>query len=81
MAWIKTVGESEATGLLKKIYADAVRRAGKIFGILSIQSLNPKVLRASMSLYRETVLGESEVSRALREMIAVVVSRANGCHY
>ena len=34
-----------------------------------------------MGLYREIMFGRSELSRADREFLAVVVSRANDCHY
>jgi alkylhydroperoxidase family enzyme len=44
-------------------------------------SLNPETLRASMELYRAVMFGRSELSRAERELLAVVVSRANDCHY
>jgi alkylhydroperoxidase family enzyme len=44
-------------------------------------SLNPETLHASMDLYRAVMLGPSELSRAERELLAVVVSRANDCHY
>ncbi len=81
MAWIETIGENAATGLLKKIYRDAADRAGKVFNILKIQSQNPPTLRAGMGLYLAAMHNESPISRSLREMIATVVSRANDCHY
>ena len=81
MAWLEQVDDQHATGLLEKIYADAKKRAGRVFNILKVQSLNPPTLRASMGLYMQTTRAESPVSRALREMIATVVSKANECHY
>ncbi len=81
MAWIEQVDEQQATGLLEKIYADAKKRAGRVFNIIKVQSLNPPTLRASMGLYMQTTQAESPVSRALREMIATVVSKVNECHY
>jgi alkylhydroperoxidase family enzyme len=81
MAWIKQVPPDQAKGLLKQIYDAAVGRAGKVFNILRIQSLRPKTLRASMDLYVATMLAQSELSRAQREMLAVVVSAANRCGY
>jgi len=81
MAWIKTVPPDEAEGLLAAIYNAAVKRAGQVFNILRIQSVNPPVLRAGIALYRQAMHGESPLSRAQREMIATVVSRANDCHY
>ncbi|MCH8912467.1 MAG: hypothetical protein IIA33_02750 [Planctomycetes bacterium] len=81
MAWIEQVDHQHASGLLEKIYLDAHKRAGRVFNILKVQSLNPPTLRASMGLYMQTTQAESPVSRALREMIATVVSKANECHY
>jgi alkylhydroperoxidase family enzyme len=52
-----------------------------VFNIVKAMSLNPRVLRAAMGLYREVMFGPSELSRAERELLAVVVSRANDCHY
>ena len=81
MAWVRQIPEEDATGLLQKVYADAKKRAGRVFNILKVQSLNPPTLRASMGLYIQTMHAESPVSRALREMIATVVSKTNECHY
>lgn len=82
MAWIETVGPERAAGLLKHIYDEAVARAGKIFNVVSCQSLRPEVLAASLELYKALMLSpQSPLSRAQREMIAVAVSRANRCHY
>ena len=81
MAWIETVAPEKAVGLLGRIYQAAVKRAGRVFGVLRLQSLNPAILRSSTELYRGIMFGESPLSRAEREMIAVVVSKANDCHY
>ena len=81
MAWIKVVEPEDAGGALKQEYDDAVKRAGKIFNILKVQSLNPAALRASMQMYRTTMFGPSGLSRADREMLATVVSWANQCFY
>ena len=81
MAWIKVVEPEEATGALKQEYGAALERAGKIFNILKVQSLNPAALQASMQMYRTTMFGPSGLSRAEREMLATVVSWANHCFY
>jgi uncharacterized peroxidase-related enzyme len=75
------VDEDEASGLLKEEYEAAVSRAGKVFNIVKAMSLQPAVLRRSMQLYRETMFGRSGLSRLERELLAVVVSRENDCHY
>lgn len=82
MAWISVIRPEEATGLLAKVYEAAVQRAGKVFQILQIQSLRPKVVRSSTLLYTEVMhSAESGLSRAQREMIATSVSALNGCFY
>jgi len=81
MAWIDLVRPQAAEGLLARIYADAVARAGRVWNILAIQSQNPAQLRASMGLYTATMKTDSALSPRLRETLAVVVSRVNDCHY
>ena len=82
MAWIRIVEPGEADGLLAQLYREAVARAGKVFQIVRVQSLRPRALRSSINLYCELMLSpQGRLSRARREMIATVVSRANGCHY
>ena len=81
MAHIRQVGTDEATGLLKRIYDEAIARAGKVWGILRVQSLNPPALEAAMGMYKTVMFGPSPLSRAQREMLATVVSRTNDCFY
>jgi alkylhydroperoxidase family enzyme len=81
MAWIRTVSPKDATGRLKKIYDEAMRRAGRVFNILRVQSLNPPVLDASIELYKAVMFGPSPLSRMQRETLATVTSWANGCFY
>ena len=81
MAWIRTISLAEAKGRLAKSYAAAVARAGRVFGIVRAMSLSPTILDSSMGLYQKIMFAEEGLSRSQREMIAVVVSRANGCHY
>jgi uncharacterized peroxidase-related enzyme len=79
--FLRLVEVDDATGLLQQEYEAAVARAGKVFNIVQAMSLRPGVLRRSMQLYREIMFGESGLTRQERELLAVVVSRANDCHY
>jgi len=81
MAWIEVISPEAAAGLLKKVYAEAVRRAGRVFNITSIMSQNPKALKGSMDFYRTLMFASSPLSRGQREVLAVVVSTTNHCHY
>jgi uncharacterized peroxidase-related enzyme len=81
LAWIKTIPPPEASGELLEQYARMRDPTGNVANILQIHSLNPAALRAHFDLYRTLMFARSELSRAQREMIAVVVSKTNGCHY
>ena len=81
MAHLRLIDVEEATGLLKEEYDAAVGRAGKVFNIVKSMSLRPGVLKRSMDLYKEIMFGRSGLSRQERELLAVVVSRQNDCHY
>ncbi|MBI4500081.1 MAG: carboxymuconolactone decarboxylase family protein [Gemmatimonadetes bacterium] len=81
MPWIKTISPDEATGPLKAEYDAAVKRAGRVWNIVRVKSLNPPALKASLGFYRTIMFGRSPLSRGQREMLAVVVSRTNGCRY
>jgi alkylhydroperoxidase family enzyme len=59
-----------------------VRTAGrKLANILDSHSLNADALRTHTALYRTVMFGSSGLTRAERELMAVAVSAANGCHY
>lgn len=81
MPWIKQISIEEATGLLKTQFDTALKRAGRVWHIVHIMSLNPRALRDSIGFYSTIMMGESPLSRVQREMLAVVVSTVNECHY
>lgn len=49
--------------------------------ILRIHGVHSRVMRRHYDLYRDLMYSRSPLSRVQREMIAVVVSAANACHY
>lgn len=81
MARIRTIPHDEATGRLKEIYDELVLKRGKLAQVHQIQSLRPESIVKHMDFYMEIMFSRSELSRAEREMMAVVVSVANGCNY
>jgi uncharacterized peroxidase-related enzyme len=78
---IRLIEDEDADGVLREEYDAALERAGKIFNVVKAMSPNPETLRASIGLYRQVMFGESGLSRQERELLAVVVSAANTCHY
>jgi uncharacterized peroxidase-related enzyme len=82
MAWIQTVDEAKATGIVKEEYDAAIDRAGRLYNIVKLFSVRPKSMRAFVELYKVVMHDpDSPLSRAQREMIATVVSKVNQCHY
>ena len=81
MPHLRLVDVHEATGALKAEYDAAIARAGKVFNIVRAMSLRPSVLKRSLELDRAIMFGPSGLTRQQRELLAVVVSRANECHY
>ena len=81
MPHIAIVPLKRATGLLKKQYEAALARAGRIWGIVSIMSPNPRAMKDSLGFYKTLMYGPSPLSRGRREMLAVVVSATNHCVY
>ncbi len=81
MAWIRTIEPTDASGELAESYSRIKDVTGNVANILTVHSLNPAALQAHYDLYRSIMFGPSELSRAQRESIAVVVSVTNECHY
>ena len=82
MAWIQTVDEADATGIVKEEYDAAMARAGEIYNIVKLFSVRPKSMRAFVELYLVVMFDEeSPLTRMQREMIATVVSKVNECDY
>ncbi len=80
-AWIGTVDEAEARNGLKALYDDVRRRRGRVSNVMKVHSLDPESMRLHLDLYVHLMFGKSTLTRAQREMIAVVVSVTNGCRY
>lgn len=81
MAWINTEPE-EISHELDELYEEVGDPAdGKVDHIMGIHSLHPGGLRTHFELYREVMTGTATLRKVEREMIALVVSKANDCHY
>ena len=82
MAWIETIREDEWDGDLAALYgrvADAA--SGRVDNIMQIHSLDPRAMEGHQTVY-EAAMGSTRTLRKVeRELIALVVSDINGCHY
>ena len=82
MAWINIIGEDSAAGELAELFAaETDPSSGRVDNVLKIHSLHPEGLRSHSVLYRSCMKGTRTLPRVEREMIAVVVSVINECHY
>jgi alkylhydroperoxidase family enzyme len=81
MPYIKQVEDHEATGAVKRELNRAYKRAGRVWNIVRIMTPNAETMRTSIGFYSAIMHGQSPLTRAQREMLAVVVSVQNDCHY
>ena len=81
MPRIKVVEEENAEGKVKVVYDQLKSMVGLVPGLMKALSPWPEVLelyatRIGMIMFSETLL-----TRAVKEMIAALVSKINGCDY
>lgn len=81
MSFIREIEPGEATGELRVLYGELERQRGKVSNILKTHSLRPSALRAHLGLYMDLMFAPGGLTRWQRELIAMAVSRANGCAY
>lgn len=66
---------------LKERLAKTEERVGFVPNVLLAYGFDNTKLRAFLDMANDLMLGDSELSRLEREMIAVAVSAVNHCHY
>lgn len=82
MAWIETVPDDEWDGPLGDLQPRVVDPTnGKVDHIMAVHSLNPTGLAAHDGLYRSAMSGTATLRKVERELVALVVSLENHCHY
>ncbi len=81
MSRIKVIEYKESKGRLREIYDNLISKRGKLANVHTIQSLKPESIVKHMDLYMEIMFSKSELTRACREMLGVVVSVFNNCEY
>jgi uncharacterized peroxidase-related enzyme len=81
LTWLRVPSREELPGEVLDLWAPSLERLGFIPNVLRLFALRPSHLIAWTAHYDELMKGESGLTRAEREMIAVVVSVANDCAY
>jgi len=80
MAWIRMIPDDEADDHLRGLY-ERYGNARGLDHIINIHSLDPESLKLHYDYYKHLMTARSGIGRTRREMIAVVSSAANECHY
>ncbi len=81
MPHIEVIEYDRSEGQLREIYDGIIQKRGGLASVHMIQSLNPESIVNHMDLYLTIMFGKSPLRRVQREMMAVVVSKANNCEY
>jgi len=81
MSWITEIGTAEPGTPLDAAYQRLVQERGRVANILRVHSLRPEAMLHHLDLYMGLLFGPGGLGRRQRELIAVVVSRANNCEY
>src|ERR1700756_4973732 len=80
-SWFPVPDEAELPDGLRRLFAKARERLGFVPNVFRVYSFRPQRLSAWFAHYRQLHEATPNLTTAEREMIAVVVSAANGCLY
>jgi len=82
LSFIDSIGPDDADEELAELYRQVLDpRSGRLDNIMRVHSLHPQGLAAHQALYSSVMTPTPTLRRAEREMIALVVSQINECHY
>ena len=81
MPWIPIILPDAANAPLTEAYGIVAGKRGTVANILGVHSVHPEVMLSHLRLYQDVMFARSQLTRAEREMVAVVVSRTNACVY
>jgi alkylhydroperoxidase family enzyme len=82
MPWIDAPHEDDWEGDLARLKHRVIDpKSNRVDWVMRIHALDADSLRAHDVLYRQAMRGTKTLRKVEREMIAVVVSGINECHY
>ena len=82
MARIEVIPDDAWDGDLGELHPRVVDGVyGRVDNILAVHSLNPRGMAAHQGLYESAMAGTATLRKVEREIIALVVSLENDCHY
>jgi len=78
---IDSITEDDAEGSVKKVYDELKDSLGMVPNVFKVLSLWPKGLELYAEMFKGTMLADTRLTRAVKEMIAATVSKINQCNY
>lgn len=81
LTWLRVPSEDELPDEVLELWRPSREKLGFVPNVLRLFALRPSHLLAWNAHYEEAMKGDSGLTKAEREMIAVVVSVANRCRY
>ena len=81
IAWLRVPAEEDAPPGVKALNDKAVEKLGFVPNVLRVYALRPQHLELWNAFYDDLMRGDSGLTKVQREMLAVVVSTTNHCHY
>jgi uncharacterized peroxidase-related enzyme len=81
LCWLNLPSEGDMPAEVKELWAKPLEKLGFVPNVLRVYAIRPRHLGLWNAFYDDLMRGESGLTKAQREMIAVVVSTTNRCHY
>ncbi|MGE5274333.1 MAG: peroxidase-related enzyme [Verrucomicrobiota bacterium] len=78
---LRVPDEQDAPPAVQALFDKASEKLGFVPNVLRVYALRPRHLELWNAFYDDLMRGDSGLTKAQREMIAVVVSTVNRCHY
>jgi AhpD family alkylhydroperoxidase len=79
--YVSVVAPDEARDLVATVYADAEREFGVLAAPIALHAPAPELLAGAWMMFRETLVADGLVDRAVKEAVAISVSLGNACAY
>ena len=81
LSWLDVPRAEDVPDEVVELWQKPLEKLGFVPNVLRVFALRPAHLLGWWAYYDELMRGDSRLSKAQREMIAVVVSALNRCHY
>lgn len=81
ITWLDVPSEDDVPAEVRALWEKPLEKLGFVPNVLRVMALRPDHLLGWWAYYDELMRGESALTKEQREMIAVVVSAQNRCHY